>query len=308
MPRIKNSLFFKTILLLCSFFIITSCANSNGSWGLAGNSAGAGGSDLSRVNPQNNSLYLQGYQQPVLEVSSDFRYGGAEIVPSPKQQAKRHLFPGPASSFVAITVLQGSMGDIRQEVGDTSPKDWEFVVQQTQGPEWIKVTGNTTPCCTNLLHSRYLFVPFKQDGHASLREIGGNAQNAQGQLGASATLEDGEQGYILIVSYAEPLPENLPADTWQGKGLFGNAENATSASTGNTANSASTANTGSRANGASGEFGLAEQDASLTGLENSGLTFDNDHMPGLYNQQLGLEQRQFLQKSASKARQAYKIK
>ena len=272
MPRNKCSLLAKTILLMCCLLVITSCASPNGS-SAPFNNFGAAASDISQVNPQNNSLYLEGHKQAVLVVSSDFRYGGAEIVPSPKQLIKRHLFSGPASSFVAVTVLKGSPGDIRQTVADTTPKDWEFVVQQIQGPEWVKVTGNTTPCCTNLLHSRYLFVPFKQVGHTALREIG-----AGGQAQASG---DDEQGYILVVSYAEPLPENLPAASWQGKSLFNASAHANANSTG--------------------------QDNALNSSEGLGLSFDNDQMPGLYNQQLGLEQRNFLQKSANKAKQAYNI-
>ncbi len=265
----------KAIALLCSFFVITSCVSSNGTSGDLSQTRVADASDLSWVNPKDNSLYIRGIEQPMLEVSNDFRYGGAEIVPSPSQQIKRHLFPGPASSFVAITVLQGSPADVRQAVQDKSAKDWEFVVQQIEGPEWIKVVGSTTPCCTNLIHSRYLFVPFKQAGHTALRELGGSEQNAQ-----AVAAKDDEQGYILVVSYAAPLPENLPAASWQDKGLFnGNASGA-----------------------------IAGQNGNVISSHNTGLSFDNDQMPGLYNPQLGSEQRHFLQKHANKAQQAYELK
>ena len=286
MPKSNYWLLAKNLLLICCLFILSSCANSNAVSGSSGN-FGAANSDISQVNPQNNSLYLQGREQPVLVLSSDFRYGGAEIVPSPNQLIKRHLFPGPASSFVAVTVLRGSPGDIRQAVAETNPKDWEFVVQQIEGPEWVKVTGNITPCCTNLLHSRYLFVPFKQLNHAALREIGPGAQ-------AQASGND-EQGYILVVSYAEPLPENLPAATWQGKGLF-NANAHSSANTSANGQEASLSNSYS-----------SDSPYSSDSSDSMGMSFDSDQVPGLYNRQLGLEQRHFLQKHANKAQQAYKI-
>ena len=87
MPRNKCSLLAKTILLMCCLLVITSCASPNGS-SAPFNNFGAAASDISQVNPQNNSLYLEGHKQAVLVVSSDFRYGGAEIVPSPNSTGK----------------------------------------------------------------------------------------------------------------------------------------------------------------------------------------------------------------------------
>ena len=253
MSAINCQLIARTVLLVCSFLILASCTGKNGAGQSSWVNGSGGGSSTSQVNRETNALYLAGHDQPILAVSRDFKYGGAEIVPSGKQQTKRHIFTGPNSSFVTVAVLFGSPEDIRQAVSDSSAKEWEFVVQQIKGPQWIKVSGSITPCCTNLLHSRYVFVPLKQT-------------SPTGAIGDLAEMDSTEQGYILVISYAKALPDNLPAGSWQEKGIL-----------------------------------------SETG-DDSGLTFDRDTLPGLANQQLGAEQRRFLQQHLELAAQAYSLR
>ena len=168
-----------------------------------------GAGDDPQIIRQGNAFYLPWQNidddAPIITISQDFDYGGAEIVPSPEQKIKRHIFSGPKASFVTVTAMRGTPKFIRDSVTNRNYPSYEFGVQEITGPEWIRIVGNKTPCCTNLLRSQYLFVP------------------SNNVWDKSAPLPDDElakttQGYVLIISYAEPMPENPAPYTWTKQG------------------------------------------------------------------------------------------
>ena len=134
---------------------------------------------------------------PVVVVEDSFIYAGAESVPSSLGQLKRQIFTGKNGEFLTVTVFDASSGFVRKSVSDSTPSKWEYRIREVKGPQWLRITGNITPCCVNLLRSEYLFMP----------------QGGEWKPGAS--LPEGDvPGRVVLVSFGSPIPEEMAPATW----------------------------------------------------------------------------------------------
>lgn len=152
---------------------------------------------------QGNRIYIE--RGPTIIIEDSFRYGGAEGVPTPQGSLKRQIFAGKRGEFVTVTIFDGTADLVREAATDARPNKWEYRIKQVTGPQWIRVTGNKTPCCVNLLRSEYLFIP---------------AGEKWGQGSSSPALpalaEGPVPGKVLLISFGTPIPERLHPNTWAG--------------------------------------------------------------------------------------------
>ena len=136
---------------------------------------------------------------PVIMLEDSFRYAGAENVPSSLGQIKRQIFTGRNGEFITVSVFDASSGFVRESVTDSSPNKWEYRIREVKGPQWLRITGNITPCCVNLLRSEYLFMP------------------KDGKWSPGAPLPDGDvPGRVVLVSFGSPIPEEMAPAAWGG--------------------------------------------------------------------------------------------
>ena len=134
---------------------------------------------------------------PVIVVEDSFIYAGAESVPSSLGQLKRQIFTGKNGESLTVTVFDASSDFVRKSVSDSTPSKWEYRIREVEGPQWIRITGNITPCCVNLLRSEYLFMP------------------QGGEWKPCASLPEGDvPGRVVLVSFGSPIPEEMAPATW----------------------------------------------------------------------------------------------
>ncbi|MBQ4132612.1 MAG: hypothetical protein IJD04_02630 [Desulfovibrionaceae bacterium] len=145
----------------------------------------------------NNNIAVSG--GPVLKINPDYRYAGAEIIPSLSEKLKRQIYAGPNGSFLTVAVFNSSSQAVREAV-TSPPNEWEFIIAQRPGPRWIRITGNKTPCCINLLRSEYIFMPCSEPG-SRISPV------------AELPAED-IPGKLIVISYGIPLPDALVSGAW----------------------------------------------------------------------------------------------
>lgn len=135
---------------------------------------------------------------PLITVADSFRYSGAEIVYSNKGQIKRQLFAGQNGEFLSVTIFKADSDFIRKAVPYSKESSWEYRIKEVTGPKWIRVVGNKTPCCVNLLRSEYFFIP----------------DNTLVWDKDSLLPEENVFGRVVLISFGTPIPEHLSPNSW----------------------------------------------------------------------------------------------
>ena len=137
---------------------------------------------------------------PDIRISPEYVYAGAEIIPSLYgADLKRQIFAGPDSSFLTVSVFDTSSEAVRRTVSAPANPQREFLIRAD--PPRLRITGNKTPCCVNLLRSEYIFLP----AAGPLPETGAATGEA-----APADLP----GRLIVISYGIPIPEALLTGAW----------------------------------------------------------------------------------------------
>lgn len=137
---------------------------------------------------------------PSIKIDNNFRYAGAEIIPSLHGGTKRQIFAGLNGAFLTVSIFDSNSEEMRRAVVAPANTDWEFPIKETTGPRWIRITGNKTPCCINLLRSEYLFVPAAYPAEPVNRGAGLPGTNIPGKL--------------IVIAYGIPIPEDLLVSPW----------------------------------------------------------------------------------------------